>query len=146
MTTTTTMTTSRIIFQNESGGVSVIVPTGSVELALKDVPPGVPYEIVSAADIPSDRYFRDAWVIGMDGCVEHDLDQCRDIGHDKRRAARTEAFAPFDEIIAKQIPGADAIAAEASRAEIRDKYADVQLAIDAAADPDEIKAALEVTP
>jgi hypothetical protein len=140
------MTTSRIIYANESGGVSVIVPTGSVELALKDVPPGVPYEIVSAADIPSDRYFRDAWVIGMDGCVEHDLDQCKSIGHDKRRAARTEAFAPFDKIIAKQIPGLDATEAEASRQEIRDRYADVQLAIDAAADPDEIKAALEVTP
>jgi len=146
MTTTTTMTTSRIIYQNESGGVAVIVPTGSVELALKDVPPGVPYEIVSAADIPSDRTFRNAWVIGMDGCVEHDLDQCKSIGHDKRRAARTEAFAPFDEIIAKQIPGADAAEAEAARAEIRSKYANVQLAIDAAADPDEIKAALEVTP
>ena len=146
MTTTTTMTTSRIIYQNESGGVSVIVPTGSVELALKDVPDCVPYEIVDVADIPSDRYFRDAWVIGMDGCVEHDLDQCREIGHDKRRAARTKEFAPFDEIIAKQIPGADAIEAEAARAEIRSKYADVQVAIDAAADPDEIKAALEVTP
>jgi len=143
--TTTTMTTSRIIFQNDSGGVSVIVPTGSVELALKDVPTGVPYEIVDAADIPSDRTFRNAWVIG-DGCVEHDLDQCRAIGHDKRRAARTEAFAPFDEIIAKQIPGADALEAEAARVVIRDKYAEVQVAIDAAADPDEIKAALEVTP
>jgi len=139
------MTTSRIIFQNDSGGVSVIVPTGSVELALKDVPTGVPYEIVDAADIPSDRTFRNAWVIG-DGCVEHDLDQCRAIGHDKRRAARTEAFAPFDEIIAKQIPGADALEAEAARVVIRDKYAEVQVAIDAAADPDEIKAALEVTP
>jgi len=146
MTTTTTMTTSRIIYQNESGGVAVIVPTGSVELALKDVPEGVPYEIVDAADIPSDRYFRNAWVIGMDGCVEHDLDQCKAIGHDKRRAARAEEFAPFDEIIAKQIPGADAAEAEAARQEIRDKYADVQVAIDAAADPDEIKAALEVTP
>jgi len=145
MTTTTTMANQRIIYQSESGGVAVIVPTGSVELALKDVPPGVPYEIVDVADIPSDRYFRNAWVIG-DGCVEHDLDQCRAIGHDKRRAARTEAFAPFDEIIAKQIPGADAAEAEAARAEIRSKYANVQLAIDAAADPDEIKATLEVTP
>ena len=139
------MTTSRIIFQSESGGVAVIVPTGSVELALKDVPPGVPYEIVSAADIPSDRFFRDAWI--ADGAaVAVDLGKAKDIGHDKRRAARTEAFAPFDEIIAKQIPGADAAEAEAARAEIRSKYANVQLAIDAAADPDEIKAALEVTP
>ena len=137
------MTTSRIIYQSESGGVAVIVPTGSVELALKDVPVGVPYEIVSAADIPSDRYFRDAWVIGMDGCVEHDLDQCKSIGHDKRRAARTEAFAPFDEIIAKQIPGADALAAEAARAEIRDKYALIQDAINVSETPNEIKSVLE---
>ena len=143
--TTTTMTTSRIIYQSESGGVSVIVPTGSVELALKDVPEGVPYEIVEATDIPSDRTFRNAWVIG-NGCIEHDLDQCRDIGHDIRRTMRSEEFQPFDEIIAKQIPGLDATEAEANRQAIRDKYADVQLAINAASDPDSIKLALEVTP
>ena len=74
------------------------------------------------------------------------LDKAKAIGHDKRRAARTEAFAPFDEIIAKQIPGADALEAEAARQGIRDRYAEVQLAIDAAADPDAIKLALEVTP
>ena len=37
-------------------------------------------------------------------------------------------------------------AAENARQEIRDKYAQVQEQIDAAATPDEIKAALEVTP
>jgi hypothetical protein len=142
MTTTTTMTTSRIIFQNESGGVSVIVPTGSVELALKDVPAGVPYEIVSADDIPSDRFFRNAWVIG-NGCIEHDLDQCKAIGHDIRRTMRAAEFVPFDEIIAKQIPGLDAAEAEASRQAIRDKYALIQDAINVAEDPDTIKLALE---
>ena len=139
------MTTSRIIFQNESGGVSVIVPTGSVELALKDVPEGVPYEIVEATDIPSDRYFRNAWI--ADGAaVAVDLGKAKDIGHDIRRQQRAEEFQPFDEIIAKQIPGTDAAEAEANRVAIRDKYAQVQLAIDTAADPDAIKAALEVTP
>ena len=136
------MTTSRIIYQNESGGVSVIVPTGSVELALKDVPEGVPYEIVSADDIPSDRYFRNAWI--ADGAaVVVDLGKAKDIGHDIRRTMRSEEFQPFDEIIAKQIPGADAIAAEAARAEIRDKYALIQDAINVASDPDSIKLALE---
>jgi hypothetical protein len=140
-TTITTMTTSRIIFQNESGGVSVIVPTGSVELALKDVPPGVPYEIVSADDIPSDRTFRNAWV--ADGAaVAVDLDKAKDIGHDIRRQQRAEEFAPFDEIIAKQIPGADHVAAEASRQAIREKYALVQVAIEASEDAEAIKQAL----
>ena len=135
------MTNQRIIFQNESGGVSVIVPTGSVELALKDVPEGVPYEIVSTDDIPSDRTFRNAWVIG-NGCIEHDLDQCRDIGHDIRRTMRAEEFQPFDEIIAKQIPGLDAAEAEANRQAIRKKYALVQVAIEASKDADAIKQAL----
>ena len=64
MTPTTTMTNQRIIFQNESGGVSVIIPTGELpieEVAKKDVPAGVSYEIVSVDDIPSDRTFRNAW-------------------------------------------------------------------------------------
>ena len=136
------MTTSRIIFQNESGGVSVIVPTGSVELALKDVPENTPYFIASTDDIPSDRFFRDAWV--ADGAaVAVDLGKAKDIGHDIRRTMRAEEFQPFDEIIAKQIPGLDASEAEASRAQIRDKYAEIQLAIDTAADPDSIKLALE---
>jgi hypothetical protein len=132
----------RIIYQSESGGVSVIIPTESVELALKDVPEGVPYEIVDVAGIPSDRTFREAWVMG-DCCIEHDLDKCKAIGHDNRRAQRNAEFAPFDEIIAKQIPGLDASEAEASRQAIRDKYALIQDAINVAATPDEIKAALE---
>ena len=51
----------RIIYPTDNGGVAVIVPAVSVELALKDVPAGKPYKIVDVADIPSDRTFRDAW-------------------------------------------------------------------------------------
>ncbi len=133
---------NRIIYQNETGGVSIIIPTESVELALKDVPEGVPYEIVDEADIPSDRYFRNAWVMG-DCCVEHDLDKCKEIGHTIRRQQRAEEFKPFDDIIAKQIPGADAAAAETARSDIRLKYALIQDVIEGASSPKEIKAALE---
>ena len=51
----------RILFPNDNGGISIIVPTESVEAAMKDVPAGKPYLIVDAADIPTDRTFRDAW-------------------------------------------------------------------------------------
>ena len=131
----------KIIYQNPEGGVSVIIPTESVELALKDVPEGVAYEIVEDDAIPSDRTFRNAWVLG-DCCIEHDLDKCKALGHDMRRAKRAEEFAPHDEVIMKQIPGADAEAAEAARQEIRDKYAAIQDAIDGAATLEDIKAAL----
>ena len=71
-----------------------------------------------------------------------DITKARAIGHDMRRAARAAEFAPYDEAIAKQIPG-QAEGAEAARQAIREKYAAVQAAIDAAATLDEIKAALE---
>jgi hypothetical protein len=69
--------------------------------------------------------------------------KAKSIGHDMRRAARAAEFAPHDEAIAKQIPG-QAEGAEAARQVIREKYAAIQTAIDAAATPDQIKAALGV--
>ena len=74
------------------------------------------------------------------------LEKAKSIGHDMRRAARSEEFAPYDKIIAAQIPGQSATDAETARAEIRAKYVAMQAAIDAAASPDEIKAALGATP
>jgi len=71
------------------------------------------------------------------------FDKAKAIGHAMRRAARSDEFAPYDKIIAAQIPGQSATDAEAARAAIRAKYADMQMAIDAAASPDEIKTALE---
>ena len=63
------------------------------------------------------------------------------IAHNKRRAARAEEFKPYDDAIAKQIPG-QADGAEAARVAIRAKYATMQTAIDAASTIDEIKAAM----
>jgi hypothetical protein len=73
------------------------------------------------------------------------LDKAKAIGHDMRRAARSEEFAPYDKIIAAQIPGQSVADAETARAAIRAKYATIQTEIDAAASIDEIKAALGAT-
>ena len=58
----------RIIYQNDNGGVSILIPTPEYlaehtieELATKDVPAGKPHKIVDVSDIPTDRTFRDAW-------------------------------------------------------------------------------------
>jgi len=134
-------TMNRIIYPTPEGGVAVIIPAESVEAALKDVPAGVDYEIVPEEAIPGDRFFRNAWTLG-DCCVDLDLDRCKAVGHDIRRQKRAEEFQPFDEVIAKQIPGKDAAEAEEARQIIREKYTEVQDAIDAAETPDEIKAAL----
>jgi hypothetical protein len=75
--------------------------------------------------------------------IKINVEKAKAIGHDMRRAARAEEFKPYDEAIAKQIPG-QVDGAEAARQVIRDKYAAIQTQIDAAATPDEIKAALGV--
>ena len=71
------------------------------------------------------------------------LDKAKAIGHEKRRAMRGEEFKPYDELIAKQIPGADHAAVETARQAIRDKYALIQDVIEGASTPEEIKSALE---
>ena len=60
------MSDKRIIFPNDDGGVSVIVPSDNCglsveEIARKDVPSGKAYQIVDVADVPSARSFRNAW-------------------------------------------------------------------------------------
>ncbi len=69
------------------------------------------------------------------------INKAKDIAHDVRRAARAEEFKPFDEAIAKQIPG-QTDGAEAQRQLIRTKYAAMQTLIDQASTVEEIKAAM----
>lgn len=59
----------RIIYQTDAGGVAIIVPYMGCgltveQIALKDVPTGKPYKIIEAADIPTDRTWRNAWTVG----------------------------------------------------------------------------------
>ena len=56
-----------IIYQNDEGGISILVPVESFELAMRDIPSGKPYLIVDAADIPTDRAFRNAWTADFTG-------------------------------------------------------------------------------
>jgi hypothetical protein len=58
----------RIIYPNDDGGVSILIPTPEYlaehtieELAAKDVPAGKPFQIVDVSEIPEDRTFRNAW-------------------------------------------------------------------------------------
>ena len=56
---------NKVIIYPTDDGVAIIVPADCgltiEELAAKDVPAGTPFKIVDAADIPSDRTFRNAW-------------------------------------------------------------------------------------
>jgi hypothetical protein len=63
------------------------------------------------------------------------------IAHDIRRELRSQEFKPYDDAIAKQIPG-QMEGAETARAAIRAKYATMQTTIDAATTINELKAAI----
>jgi hypothetical protein len=71
------------------------------------------------------------------------LTKAKDIAHEMRRAKRAEEFAPHDEVIMKQIPGADADAAEAARVAIRAKYETVQTDINDAINEVELRNIVE---
>lgn len=138
---------SKIVFWDpEEDVLAVVHPTGEVpidQLVGMVVPEGVSYEIVDDDIIPSDRTFRDAWV-KTGSTITEDLAKAKEIGHEYRRVKRAEEFAPHDDLIAKQIPGADAEAAEAARADIRAKYATMQEDIDAATTTAQIKTVLDL--
>ena len=57
----------RIIYQNDTGGVAVLIPADCgltiQEIAAKDVPTGKPYKIVDVSEIPTDRQWRDEWTV-----------------------------------------------------------------------------------
>ena len=60
----------KIIYKNSDKSIAIIHPTSEAleimtieEIALKDVPTGLPYKIVEDSEIPTDRTFRYAWTI-----------------------------------------------------------------------------------
>ena len=69
-----------------------------------------------------------------------DLTKAKAITHDARRVARAAEFAPLD--VKATIPS-EAAAAEAARAAVRAKYAEMQTAVDAAADVASLKTIME---
>ena len=61
------MQNKRIIYQNDTGGVAVLIPADCgltiEEIAAKDVPTGKPYKIVDVSEIPTDRQWRNEWAV-----------------------------------------------------------------------------------
>ena len=57
----------RIIYQNDTGGVAVLIPADCgltiEQIAAKDVPTGKAYKIVDVSEIPTDRQWRDEWTV-----------------------------------------------------------------------------------
>lgn len=68
------------------------------------------------------------------------IDKAKNIAHDIRRAARAEEFKPLD--LKATIPS-EAVAAEAARQVVREKYSTIQSNIDLASDVAVLKTIVE---
>lgn len=71
--------------------------------------------------------------------IKINIEKAKNIAHEIRRAKRAEEFAPYDEVIMKQIPGNDSQVAEAARQSIREKYQEIQIEIDSSNSVDHLK-------
>lgn len=101
------------------------------------VPEGVQYQILddTPENFPTSRIFREAWVESQ-SVVSTDLEGARIIAHEYRRLSRDIEMKPLD--VKVTIPGEMEVA-EASRADLRIQYADIQTQIDEAKTVEELE-------
>lgn len=83
-----------ITYPQPNGQVAVVIPTGNVNDAIKDVPEGVEYKIVDSVDIDND-YFN-AYEFDAELGAKVNIDKAKSIHLDKFRAARSPKLAKLD--------------------------------------------------
>jgi hypothetical protein len=101
-----------ITYPQPTGQVAVVIPTGDVNDAIKDVPEGVEYKIVDSVDIDND-YFN-AYEFDTETDAKVNIEKAKAIHIDKFRAARAPKLAKLDIDFMKAVEAND----EAKKAEI----------------------------
>ena len=137
----------RIVYLRPDGDLSVVIPVISpgfteqdaVDRALtKDVPPGATsIRVVDAAELPTNRVFRNGWKVDL----TIDMLKAREIHRDRIRAAREKEFKTLDAEWMKAVgqkKTAEADVIEAKRQALRDAPDDPR--INAAVTPEELNA------
>ena len=94
----------KILLKNLDGSVGIMHPILDCGLSLdeiiaKDVPQGVPYEIVEDSVIPDDREFRNAWKHDL----TVDIPKAQEITKNRLRVERTPLLEKLDVEVMKNI-------------------------------------------
>jgi len=88
-----------IAFTELDGSVTYVTPVDKTktlaEVVAKSVPDGIEYKIIEAADLPQDRYFRNAWCI-EGGKVVVDMPKARDVHMKEIRKKRDAKIKVLD--------------------------------------------------
>ena len=101
-----------ITYPQPNGQVAIVIPTGDVNDAIKDVPAGVEYKIVESVDIDND-YFN-AYEFDAELGAKVNIDKAKAIHLDKFRAARSPKLQKLDIDFMKAVEAGD----ELKKAEI----------------------------
>jgi hypothetical protein len=111
-----------IIYTNDTGGVSVCIPTGELpieQVQAKDVPAGVTSYIVSASSLPEYDFFN-AWE-QSGGVVTVNLGKAKELTKDRLRAERAPLLAAQDVAYMRALEaGASTTAIVAEKQRLRD--------------------------
>ena len=83
-----------ITYPQPNGQVAVVIPTGDVNSAIKDVPAGVEYKIVDSVDIDND-YFN-SYEFDAETGAKINIVKAKDIHLDKFRNARKSLLEKLD--------------------------------------------------
>ena len=83
-----------ITYPQPNGQVSVVIPTGDVNDAIKDVPEGSEYKIVESLDI--DHEYFNAYEFDAETGAKVNIEKATAIHLDKFRSARTPLLAALD--------------------------------------------------
>jgi hypothetical protein len=101
-----------ITYPQPNGQVAVVIPTGDVNDAIKDVPEGVEYKIVDSVDIDND-YFN-AYEFDAELGAKVNIEKAKAIHLDKFRSARAPKLDKLDIDFMKAVEAND----EEKKAEI----------------------------
>jgi hypothetical protein len=83
-----------ITYPQPNGQVAVVIPTGDVNDAIKDVPSGVEYKIVESVDI--DNAYFNAYEFDAESGAKVNIEKAKTIHLDKFRSARTPLIEKLD--------------------------------------------------
>jgi len=146
------MKDKRVAYKNEDGGVSVICPTPEFAadpasnlglLLSRSVPLGIHFEVLDVSDVPTDRYFRNAWRMGapLSKTIEVDMPAARAIHLDCLRAKRNKKLEELDVPFQRALEDKDTVMQDniaSKKNKLRDMPQDVDMSL--LDTPDKIKA------
>jgi predicted metal-dependent hydrolase len=94
-----------ITYPQPNGQVAVVIPTGDVNNAIKDVPKDTPYKIVDSVEI--DNNYFNAYEFDLELGSKLNADKAKEIHKDKWRSARKPKLQALDIAFMKAVESGD---------------------------------------